>query len=164
MFDIIDISNWLDILDTFFIFVICLWIIFYMWNARSIPSPKAISLKRAHGLFQNATEKGQISHAPNFNQPSILFRNPEITPILHELVTLSALPVAGIEVDFAVDSTGFRTTQFSAYNGMKHGQKKEHHWVKAHLCAGVKTNVVAAVAITDENGGDSPQFGPLVKT
>lgn len=63
----------------------------------------------------------------------------------------------------AVDSTGFRTTQFSAYNGMKHGQKKEHHWVKAHLCAGTKTNVVAAVAITDENSGDSPPVGPLVK-
>jgi transposase len=73
------------------------------------------------------------------------------------------LPVAGIEVDFAVDSTGFRTTQFNAYNGAKHGQKKEHQWVKAHLCAGVKTNIVAAVAITDSNGGDSPQFGPLEK-
>jgi hypothetical protein len=64
-----------------------------------------LSSRRAHSLFQNATDKGQISHAPNFNQPSILFRNPEITPILHELVTLSALPVEGIEVDFAVDST-----------------------------------------------------------
>ncbi len=122
-----------------------------------------LSSRRAHSLFQNATEKGQISHAPNFNQPSILFRNPDITPILHELVTLSALPVAGIEVDFAVDSTGFRTTTFSAYNGVKHGQKKEHQWVKAHLCAGVKTNVVAAVAITDSNSNDSPQFGPLIR-
>ncbi len=122
-----------------------------------------LSSRRAHSLFQNATEKGQISHAPNFNQPSILFRNPDITPILHELVTLSSLPVAGIEVDFAVDSTGFRTTTFSAYNGVKHGQKKEHQWVKARLCAGVKTNVVAAVAITDGNSNDSPQFGPLVK-
>ncbi|MDD2834778.1 MAG: transposase [Methanothrix sp.] len=79
------------------------------------------------------------------------------------MVTLSALPVAGIEVDFAVDSTGFRTTQFNAYNGAKHGQKKEHQWVKAHLCAGVKTNVVAAVAITDAYSNDSPQFGPLIK-
>ena len=59
-----------------------------------------LSSRCAHGLFQNATEKGQINHAPNFNQPSILFRNPDITPILHELVTLSALPAAGIEVDF----------------------------------------------------------------
>ncbi|MCX6677236.1 MAG: transposase [Methanothrix sp.] len=122
-----------------------------------------LSSRRAHGLFQNATERGQIEHTPDFNVPSKLFKNPDMTPILHTLVTLSALPVAGIENDFSVDSTGFRTTTFSAYNGMKHGQKKEHQWVKAHLCAGVKTNIVAAVAITDSNGGDSPQFGPLVK-
>ena len=122
-----------------------------------------LSSRRAYSLFQNATEKGQISHAPYFNAPSALFNNPDMTPILHELVTLSALPVAGIENDFSVDSTGFRTTTFSEYNGMKHGQTKEHRWVKAHLCAGVKTNIVAAVAITDENGGDSPQFGPLVR-
>jgi len=122
-----------------------------------------LSSRRAHGLFQNATERGQIEHTPDFNVPSKLFKNPEMTPILHELVTLSALPVAGLENDFSVDSTGFRTTTFNAYNGMKHGQKKEHQWVKAHLCAGVKTNIVAAVAITDSNGGDSPQFGPLVK-
>lgn len=122
-----------------------------------------LSSRRAYSLFQNATEKGQISHAPYFNAPSALFNNPDMTPILHQLVTLSALPVAGIENDFSVDSTGFRTTTFSAYNGMKHGQTKEHQFVKAHLCAGVKTNIVAAVAITDRDGGDSPQFGPLVK-
>ena len=122
-----------------------------------------LSSRRAYSLFQTATERKQIEHAPNFNQPSILFRNPEMTPILQRLVTLSALPVAGIEVDFAVDSTGFRTTQFNAYHGAKYGQKKEHQWVKAHLCAGVKTNVVAAVAITDAYSNDSPQFGPLVR-
>ena len=122
-----------------------------------------LSSRRAHSLFQNAKERGQIDHAPYFNAPSAFFNNPETTPILQSLVTLSALPVAGIEVDFAVDSTGFRTTQFNAYNGEKHGQKKEHQWVKAHLCAGVKTNVVAAVAITDAYSNDSPQFGPLVK-
>jgi transposase len=122
-----------------------------------------LSSRRAYGLFQNATERGQIEHAPDFNVPSKLFKNPEMTPVLHELVTLSALPVAGIEEDFSVDSTGFRTTTFSAYIGAKYGRGKEHQWVKAHLCAGVKTNIVAAVAITDANGGDSPQFGPLIK-
>jgi len=122
-----------------------------------------LSSRRAHSLFQNAKERGQINHAPYFNAPSAFFNNPETTQILQTLVTLSALPVAGIEVDFSVDSTGFRTTQFNAYNGEKHGQKKEHQWVKAHLCAGVKTNVVAAVAITDAYSNDSPQFGPLVK-
>ncbi len=122
-----------------------------------------LSSRRAYSLFENAKEKGQIDHSPDFNVPSKLFKNPEMTPILQRLVTLSALPVAGIEVDFAVDSTGFRTTQFNAYHGAKYGQKKEHQWVKAHLCAGVKTNVVAAVAITDAYSNDSPQFGSLVK-
>ena len=122
-----------------------------------------LSSRRAHSLFQNATERGQIEHAPHFNFPSKLFNKAEITPILHKLVTLSALPVAGIEEDFSVDSTGFRTTTFSAYSGAKYGKSKEHQWVKAHLCAGVKTNVVAAVAITDAHSNDSPQFGPLVK-
>lgn len=122
-----------------------------------------LSSRRAFSLFQNATEKGQIDHAPHFNAPSKLFNKAELTPILHKLITLSALPVAGLENDFAVDSTGFRTTTFSAYNGVKHGQKKEHQWVKAHICAGTKTNIVAAVTITDEHSNDSPQFGPLVK-
>ncbi len=122
-----------------------------------------LSSRRAHGLFQNAVERGQIDHAPRFNAPSDFFNKPETTVILQRLVMLSALPVAGIEVDFAVDSTGFRTTQFNAYHGAKYGQKKEHQWVKAHLCAGVKTNVVAAVAITDAYSNDSPQFGSLIK-
>jgi transposase len=122
-----------------------------------------LSSRRAHSLFQNAVERGQIDHAPRFNAPSDLFNKAETTTILHKLITLSALPVAGIEVDFAVDSTGFRTTTFNAYEGAKYGRKKEHQWVKAHLCAGVKTNVVASVAITDGNGADSPQFGPLIR-
>jgi transposase len=122
-----------------------------------------LSSRRAYGLFENATERGQIDHAPDFNVPSKLFKNPEMTPILHELVTLSALPVAGLESDFSIDSTGFRTTTFGAYCEDKYGKNKEHRWLKAHLCAGVKTNIVAAVAITDGNGADSPQFGPLIK-
>jgi transposase len=122
-----------------------------------------LSSRRAYSLFQNATDKGQINHVPHFNAPSELLNKPETTPILHKLIMLSALPVAGLETDFSVDSTGFRTTTFSAYNGVKHGQTKEHQWVKAHMCAGVKTNIVASVAITDGDSGDSPQFGPLIK-
>jgi len=122
-----------------------------------------LSSRRAYSLFENAVERDQIEQAPHFNTPSMIFNSTEITPILHNLVTLSALPVAGIEEDFSVDSTGFRTNTFSAYCGDKYGKTKEHRWLKAHLCAGVKTNIVAAVAITDEDGADSPQFGPLIK-
>ena len=80
-----------------------------------------LSSRRAFGLFQNATEMGQIDHAHHFNSPSKHFNDPDATPILHELVALFALPVAGLKNDFSVDSTGFRTTTFNAYNGTKHG-------------------------------------------
>lgn len=122
-----------------------------------------LSSRRAHSLFQNAVERNQIDHAPYFNAPSALFNKPEITPILQELVTLSALPVAELETDFAVDSTGFRTTTFSEYCGMKHGQKKAHRWIKAHMATGVKTNIVTSIEVTAENVHDSTQFKPIVK-
>ena len=121
-----------------------------------------LSSRRAHTLFQNAVERKQIGHAPHFNAPSKLFNSPEITPILHELVALSALPVAELETDFAIDSTGFRTTTFSAYNGAKHGERREHRWIKAHIACGVKTNIVTSIEITGGNGADSPHFKPLV--
>ena len=122
-----------------------------------------LSSRRAHSLFQNANERGQIEHAPHFNAPSKLLNKPDITPILHQLVFLSALPVAGVETDFAVDSTGFRTTTFSAYESDKYGRSKEHRWLKAHMCVGAKTNIVTAVIVTDGSSKDSPQFSPLIK-
>lgn len=122
-----------------------------------------LSSRRASSLYKNANERGQIDHAPHFNAPSKMFNRADITPILHELVRLSALPVVDLETDFAIDSTGFRTTTFNAYNGEKHGVKHRHEWLKAHLCTGVSTNIVTSVMITDANGSDTVQFEPLVK-
>jgi transposase len=121
-----------------------------------------LSSRRAHSLFKNAVERKQIDHAPYFNATSALFNKPEITPILQELVTLSSLPVAEMETDFAIDSTGFRTTTFNAYNGMKHGEKKQHKWIKAHLACGVKTNIVTNIVITSDNVHDTKPFRTLL--
>lgn len=122
-----------------------------------------LSSRRAEGLYHHALERGQIDHAPHFNTPSKLFNRADVTQLLQYLVAISAQPVAGIEVDFAVDSTGFRTTSFNLYDEAKHGSKKERHWLKAHLCCGVRTNIVTSVIITKEYGADSPQFVPLVR-
>lgn len=122
-----------------------------------------LSSRRATGLYQHAAERGQIGHVPHFNTPSKLFNRPDVTPILQELVRLSALPVAGIETDFAIDSTGFRSTSYSAYCGAKHGTKQENDWVKAHFCVGTTTNIVASVEVTDGNCSDTVQFEPLLR-
>jgi len=121
-----------------------------------------LSSRRAYGLFQNAAERGQLEHAPHFNTPSKLFNRPDVTPILHELVRLSAVPVAGLETDFAIDSTGFRTTCYSAYNGSRYGIKRDNNWIKAHICVGTHTNIVASIVITKGSGADVTQFKPLL--
>lgn len=39
---------------------------------------------------------------------------------------------------------------------------RKHKWVKAHILVGTKTNVIASARITKEQGGDCPQFAPMV--
>lgn len=122
-----------------------------------------LSLRRAHCLYHQAVQRQQISRSPRYNVVSTTLLKPEITPILHKLVKLSALPLASVETDFTVDSSGFRCASFGRYCEQTHGTKRMHNWLKVHICAGVHTNIVADVVITGEHGGDSPQFEPLVQ-
>jgi transposase len=88
-----------------------------------------------------------------------------LTPVLKELVSITALPLKAVETDFAVDSSGFSTSRFCRWFDEKYGvQRSGRDWVKCHLACGVKTHVVTAVEILDRNSADSPQFGPLVRS
>jgi transposase len=73
------------------------------------------------------------------------------------------LPLRSVEIDFAVDSSGFATSRFVRSFDHKYGvPRQEYDWVKVSLMTGVKTNVVTAVVVDGKKGGDSPQFAPLV--
>lgn len=123
-----------------------------------------LSSRRAHSLFRNAEEREQISHAPYYNQVNKFLSREDITPLLERLVIVTAKPLKSVETEFAIDSSGFRTTSFNEYCKDKHDTKRAHRWLKAHICVGVKTNIITGVEITDEYGNDSPQFEPLVLT
>jgi hypothetical protein len=126
-----------------------------------------LSSRRAASLFGNATERGQLDHAPHFNAPSKFLNKPEATPILRALIQQSAVPLAGIEQDFAVDSTGFCTGTRGDYRMGRYGGVTPREWLKAHLCVGVATHIVADAIVTGSDGegsGDSPNFGPLVRS
>ena len=86
-----------------------------------------------------------------------------MTPVLQQLIAITAAPLKAVETQFAVDSSGFRTRSFGAYAENKYGLKQSHKWLKAHVCVGTKTNIVTAIKITEENGADSPEFIPLVQ-
>lgn len=119
-----------------------------------------LSSRRAKALHDRALEK-----APSFAVSSRFLNREDATPVLTNLIHQSAMPLAALEHDFAVDSTGFRTTNFMPYCQDKHGERRQHVYLKAHAICGVKTNIITSIRVTASSGagsGDSPNFSPLV--
>jgi transposase len=122
-----------------------------------------VSSRRFACDLADAQARGHIAKAPHFNSVLNYLRLPELTPILRNLIAESATPLKAVEVDFAVDSSGFTTSRFVRWFDAKYGQpKQEYDWVKCHVMTGVKTNVVTAVEIGERYAGDCPQFRPLL--
>jgi transposase len=121
------------------------------------------SLRRFMTDMKQAKDMGYTKRISHFSMVSYYMEKEELTPILQELIANSAMPLRSVETKFAIDSTGFRTTLFNDYCREKHDMFKEHQWIKAHICAGVKTNIVTGVEITGEEGGDNPRFIPLAE-
>lgn len=122
-----------------------------------------ISSRRASSLFGFSAEKGHITHRPHFNTCSKLLNQEWLTPMLEDLLEITALPLKAVETQFSIDSSGFRTGSWGAYREGKYPTTRKHKWLKAHICIGVKTNIVTSVKITDEDGADSPQFISLTQ-
>ncbi len=123
-----------------------------------------VSQRRFMSDLREAHERGFVSKVPHFNSISNYLESEELTPILRDLITRSSLPLKSIEVDFAVDSSGFTTSKFIRWFDHKYGTiRQKHAWVKVHLMCGVKTNVVTAVEIGGKDANDSPFLTPLVQ-
>jgi len=119
-------------------------------------------LRTAAGTYARSRDDGRISCVPSYNMPSNLLRRTDITPILTDLIEKSALALASVEETFAVDSSGFRTTNFGDYCREKYGAPSHNVWLKAHIIVGTKTQIIPRVIVTQGHAADSPQFPGLV--
>jgi transposase len=115
--------------------------------------------------LREAKERGFLWKVPHYNSIFRYLESESLTPILKQMVIQSSLPLANVEVDFAVDSSGFSTSRFVRWFDQKYGRiKQKAEWVKAHIMCGVKTNVITAIEIGEKWAGDSPFLAPMVKT
>lgn len=122
------------------------------------------SLRRFMSDVKIAKEMGLIDSVPCYASVGHFLQKEELTPILTNLIKLSALPLKEVEHDFAVDSTGFSTSRFARWFDHKWGkEKKQRVWIKCHAIAGVKTNIISSVNITEAFTNDSPQLSSLIK-
>ena len=122
-----------------------------------------VSGRRFMTDLRAAADGGMIAAPPHYNSIFNVLDRESLTPILHELITRSALPLKALETDFAVDSTGFGTQSFYRHFSAKYGRDiTRRSYLKVHAMIGTRTNVVTAVTITDEHTHDSPMLAPLV--
>jgi transposase len=121
------------------------------------------SARRATTDIKACADAGRMEKAPGFTTVLDYFDRPEMTPLLTTLVEESAAPLACVESQFAVDSTGFGTVTYRRWYDHKYGREmKEHGWVKAHAAIGANTNVITAIRVTDSNANDCPELPALL--
>ena len=125
------------------------------------------SLRKFNADLAEAHSMGYISQKPKYNTLCEYFCLPDITPILMNLITASALPMNGMDNITTPDSTGFSTDSHLRWHAKKHeGVRDIHEWIKVHITSGNITKIVTAVAITGWTGegtGDSTYFIPLLE-
>jgi transposase len=122
-----------------------------------------VSGRRATTDLEECEKAGHMTKAPRYNTTFDYFAKPELTPLLTALIEESAAPLACVESQFAVDSTGFGTVTYRRWYDHKYGREmKEHGWVKAHAMVGTTTNVITAIRVTDYNVNDCPELPALV--
>lgn len=120
------------------------------------------SSRRVQSDLKLFKETEFISSDIPFNTLLDHFERRELKAILRELIEISALPLKQIELDFAIDSTGFGTSLYKTFFGMKHlKQERWKQYRKCHAVCGVKTNIITSVDITEGYVNDQTQFIPL---
>src|SRR5207249_2976365 len=123
-----------------------------------------MSGRRFMSDLREARERGHIGSTPHYNSIFRYLENPELTPILKDLIIVSSMPLQTIETDFAADSTGFGVSRFDRWFSHKYGRETfQRQWVKVHIMCGVKTNVVTAVQIADKNAADVKMLPDLLE-
>lgn len=134
-----------------------------------------VSTRRFMSDMRDAHAKGYTSKLPCYNSIINYFESDMLTPYLQMLIEESSLPLASIEEDFAVDSSGLSTGIYQRWSDAKWGkvrtefgekqpnQVNRRDWLKIHITCGVKTNVVTAVEVTNAHAHDHAYFKPLVE-
>lgn len=122
-----------------------------------------VSTRRFITDLVSAQQSGQITKCMHYNSICGYLQQDALTPVLHDLIERSSLPLKVVENDFACDSSGFSTSRFIRWFDQKYGVvRKQHGWVKVHIMCGVKTNVITAVEIRDKDASDTKLLPNLV--
>ena len=123
------------------------------------------SLRRFGTDSKEAQNKGYIQKSPNYSTVAYYMRDKEMTPILKEILQISALPLRSVENNsFSIDSSGFSPHKFSRWYDYKWGKERNKKlFYKAHLLIGNNTHIVCGAEITTQFVADPVMLPQLVQ-
>jgi transposase len=121
------------------------------------------SSRRTVCELQLANALGYIPKIPHFNSINNYMNNPELTPYLHKLYKLLALPLADTESNFGIDATGFSTANKKKWLDARLVQKEKRNYKKLHIVSGLRTNIIVSADISEGSVHDTNLFEDLVK-
>src|SRR5262249_20451597 len=125
---------------------------------------EGFSSRRFMSDLREAQTHDHIYTAAHFNSVSRYLANPALTELLSQLVTVSSLPLKGIEHNFATDSSGFSTCRFVRWFNKKYGREIDNReWVKCHVMCGVETKIITSVEMSGWAANDTTYFVPLLE-
>jgi hypothetical protein len=92
-----------------------------------------VSGRRFQSDLQEARRRGFLSKMPSYNSVFRYLEAEALTPYLYELIAASAMPLKGVEEDFAIDSSGFSSGQFMRWFDVKYGKVEDRRMIEPHL-------------------------------
>lgn len=120
------------------------------------------SSRRIISDLELAKRANYIQEVPHFNTVLNYFDDSGMRMLLHYLIRISSLPLKQVENVIAIDSTGFGTGRFDRWLEVRNKfNKLKRGYVKAHICCGVKTNIVTSAEITSARVADTTMFESL---
>lgn len=122
------------------------------------------SSRRVQSDLKFFAEAGFIESEIPFNTLLDHLEKRNLRDVLKELIEISAMPLKQIEVDFAIDATGFGTPRYETFFHYKYGKDvKWKAYRKCHAVCGIKTNIITAIDITKGQVHDNTRFESLAK-
>lgn len=120
--------------------------------------------RRGNSFLDTAVYKGYIRKKPHFNTILNYYRVEAMTPILKFLVEKSADPLRNVELDFAVDASGFSTSFYGRWlNARIESKSVKRIYKKAHITFGTISKIITAIEVTPGYFADGPQFRELIQ-
>ena len=127
-----------------------------------------LSLEGAKCTCEDFKERGYMVKAPDYSTVAKYMESEKMTPILKDLLQISALPLKAVENDsFSIDSSGFSPHKFSRWFDHKWGAKGKEVdkklFYKAHIVVGNKTHIICNAEVTTQFVSDYVMLPQLVQ-